>query len=140
LAERVEKAAGPDREIDRDIAVSLGWRVLYDAADPTDRVPYYQPDPERSWVAVPLYTFSIDAAMLLVPEGCAPGVYQRDKAEWASMVFGPDWQVVGDTRAATAAVALTAAALRARAASTPSLNAEIAGMGDPSSLVSSGER
>lgn len=67
LSSRIEAASGPDRELDAEIAKSVGWRVLYDDADPNDREPYYQPVPEQSWTTVLRYTASIDAALTLVP-------------------------------------------------------------------------
>lgn len=101
---RCEAATGPDREIDRAIRDALGL--------PNDYAADWGPRGHDVPAAYP-YTTSLDAAMTLVPTDCAPGVYQRDKAEWAAMVFGPDWQIIGDTRAATAPLALTAASLRA---------------------------
>jgi hypothetical protein len=81
-------------------------------------------------IAAPRYTASLDAAMALVPEGCLWGV----KALWADadaigggMVYrgsvdryvtgeGLHWKDGHLALAATPALALTAAALRARAA------------------------
>ncbi len=89
LAERCEQAAGPDAGLDLAI-----WTTLLDT-------PGFQPlSPWRTD-----YTVSLDAAVTLVPEGCG-------------------WMVMGNaakvgrlpSRAATAALALCAAALRARAA------------------------
>lgn len=71
LISRVEKASGPDREIDGEIAAALnvypdGWRrgVKEAAADAIwfdDRI-------GCNWHA-PAYTASIDAALTLLPEG-----------------------------------------------------------------------
>ena len=110
LAERVEGLNGPDRDTNEQILLAMGWSVV-------DRV-LVDPSGNRVF-SVPDYTASLDAAMSLVPEGCAPGVYRRDSDDWASMIFGPTWQTVADTRAKTAALVLTAAALRARALATP---------------------
>jgi hypothetical protein len=108
------------------------------------------------YLNAPAYTASLDAAITLAPEGWLldqvgenwrTGAWIARVAERASpkLIEAFDaGRVIGREseggEAATPALALTAAALRARAASAPSLNAEIAGMGDPSSLVSSGER
>jgi hypothetical protein len=108
LAERCEQASGPDLDLSHDIARALVGHSGYK----------YQP-----------YTASLDAAMTLVPEG-----WQGDRLSWwagceASCVLiethlvGDEWvreagwlgRVEGE--AATPALALCAAALRARAAS-----------------------
>jgi hypothetical protein len=99
LADRCEQAAGPDYELDLAIWTSL---VILSGFRPsrTD------------------YTASLDAAVTLVPEGhewlrksgqCMT-VYRvpADPKEWARHI---------DARGATPALALCAAALRARAAS-----------------------
>ncbi|WP_066795245.1 hypothetical protein [Sphingomonas soli] len=128
LAERVEAATGSDRELDRDIML---------AAVPCDRAPfrYWMPmnentghgavDIERVYygphcaqaVAVPAYTASIDAAMMLVPEGWFTRLATEDRHShsWRWELRGGFGLNVG-SRAATPALALTAAALRARAA------------------------
>jgi hypothetical protein len=101
LAERCEQAAGPDAGLDLAI-----WTSLLDT--PSFRPPL----PWRTD-----YTASLDAALTLVPEGCewlrktpqCMTVYRvpADLKEWARHI---------DARAATLALALCAAVLRARAA------------------------
>jgi hypothetical protein len=89
LAERCEQAAGPDAGLNLAI-----WTSLLDTPG------FRPPSPWRTD-----YTASVDAAVTLVPEGCG-------------------WMVMGNaakvkrwpSRAATPALALCAAALRARAA------------------------
>jgi hypothetical protein len=107
LAERCEKAAGPDRKLD---------------------VAIYKAIPELL-LEVPAYTASLDAAMQLVPEdfrwwfscgnirptGEPPEVQQAFAKVWQSTTAEHDlWRGDGAT---TPALALCAAALRARAAS-----------------------
>lgn len=120
LADRIERAEGPSRELDAEIALAAGWteRVhgnpsfkVRSCQDPTGK--QYQ----HGLVAwAPRYTASIDAAMTLVPE----------PAEWTLSVVNdepclvtiPAPGTMGDaihTLAATPALALCAAALRARA-------------------------
>lgn len=77
LIERVEKAEGPDRELDREIMLAAGYR--YEERDIGCR--YEDGTVALDWVYVdnktdkwrsthPLeFTASIDAAMTLVPEG-----------------------------------------------------------------------
>jgi hypothetical protein len=75
LAERVEAATGPDRLSDGEI-----WRVVH-------RLTIYDvltPEGEIS-VSVPAITASIDAALLLVPEGQAIPILNEAIAEcWSA--------------------------------------------------------
>lgn len=123
LAERCEKASGPDREAD-----CLAWAVVhhggYEWRDNVLYIPKLQVqvgaiDPgEHSrnfscWFRqIPTYTVSLDAAMTLVPEGRTFSVARRVLGEGA--VADVDFEWVGE--AATPALALTAACLRAIAA------------------------
>jgi hypothetical protein len=108
LAERCEQAAGPDRELDAEIALAAGWERKWNDSDKPHG--WYWRRGDYSWTAEmegipPNYTASLDAAVTLVPEGCG-------------------WMVMGNaakvgrwpSRGATPALALCAAALRARAA------------------------
>ena len=109
LAERCEKATGPSRELDLAVGSSLGVDSYY----------------LKNWTA------SLDAAMTLVPEGwrmaalcerepwfCRLETTDFDSVTWGK---GSDWitdVVAGQettAKAATPALALCAAALRARA-------------------------
>ena len=135
LAERCEKATGPDRELDVTIALAQPDRFFnagpqYDGApdsigtiDPSDgsqSIPGNAHD-----MLVPRYTSSLDAAMTLVPEGCHWSLRKTPLNNYLASVFviapnGSDRPYVPDTfeqvQAATAANALAAAALRAHAA------------------------
>lgn len=79
LIERLEKATGPDRELDCYI-----WAVVNGKGEPVSSVgpPTYEqrrffcnPNPEIDWIGYDLlnvaehYTSSLDAALTLVPEG-----------------------------------------------------------------------
>jgi hypothetical protein len=69
------------------------------------------PNPYRS----PIYTASLDAAMSLVPEGFTWRIMPADdEGHWLSEVWSidNDGESEGHSRAATPALALTAAALR----------------------------
>lgn len=117
LADRCEKATGPDRNIDRAICPIVGIRVV-DEGHPLG-VCYY--DENRHGIPLPQFTRSIDAALTLVPESkntmdvfslelwTGAGIYEPH-------VRASAW-VPGAPRvfAATSALALTAAALKARA-------------------------
>ncbi|MEW6627614.1 MAG: hypothetical protein AB1431_12595 [Pseudomonadota bacterium] len=130
LADAVEGLSGPDREMDAAIFRAIGAplpdefagkkiALTFDEARHaffmdvgSDMVVRYEP---------PAYTASIDAAMTLVPEGIGETplsvMLQRTwegigKVRLLDSLGGQVW----DGNASTPALALTAAALRARAA------------------------
>jgi len=107
LANRVEAATGPDRELDAEIAPVAGFRVV-DEGHPLGMQCY---DSEHRSVRLPAYTRSIDDAMALVPDGCAIEFCITLRTH-AAVFIREEWQM---SNAATPALALTAAALRARA-------------------------
>lgn len=119
LAERVEKAAGPDRELEV---------VIHEAVTtfPARRAGVGWPDENAlvvpafpGWVLLPAYTASLDAAMSLLPEGWGGNVnwpIGRNHGPYEANLGSPQMSpafvtVVGKLPA----VALTAAALRALA-------------------------
>lgn len=137
LAERVEALAGPDREVDAEIAAAIRWcpwgkdHWVNDLsfpfrANPNGRVqPYDQqgPLPGGSWEA-PRYTASIDAAMTLalphwwleIGAPLSPDAYGYSREDQRMPRAG--FQMIGEpysaaSRAATLPLALTAASLRA---------------------------
>lgn len=117
LVERLEAATGPDLELDIDILTTvLGYRDIYGDRRLFDRgnEGYWSQDD------LPSPTGSLDAAMSLVPDMgfCEINWYRGHSAD------GKDdatvWPVYGGDQcfhveAATPALALCAAALRARA-------------------------
>ena len=125
LIERIEAASGPDRELDHEIYEYLGSpvvRMVSATTHGTDLV---------NWA--PFYTASVDAALTLVPEGWRIGKLEQDwrSGGWiAQLCERPterqlqafdDGVTIGwntadtDPDAATPALALCAAALKARA-------------------------
>lgn len=141
LAARVEAATGPDREID----AGVWWRVFGSHADTdADLRPQFEADPakamdrwcgkgwrtELTWAFPARYTASLDAAMTLVPKGWFWMAGNRDRLTPRAYVENGKAAFVGagtrrnperlwfEVTAATSALALTAAALRARAAAT----------------------
>ena len=126
LAERCEAATGPDRELDRIIALNLGWRSVAKG---------WVRDPGgNSKDELPRYTASLDAAITLVPNDHAFRI-DNGPCHWICLgkqkpmgradVHYPKPRYDGDgdswltvsANADTLALALGAAALRARAAS-----------------------
>ena len=112
LIRRIEKAAGPDRELDVEIALAIGWRL--DQSEPRDR--WWEPDRSHYLDEPPEFTASMDAAMTLL------------KDEWIRLAFGaangcvvahldyPNGPMVDlySGVGSSAALALCAAALKAR--------------------------
>jgi hypothetical protein len=122
LAERCEQATGPDRELDCAIAHALGWKQ-YEFADENDYVErgWHKPESRFPVGSLPRWTASLDAALTLVPH---PAWIRMD--EWPSdFCHGPvaSIQPIRDPQVglhvatgSSLALALVAAALRARAA------------------------
>ena len=127
LIERLEKATGPDRELDERIGGAAGVSICWPWTDQDGR---YIPR-----IDVPRYTASLDAALTLVPEGpwmtaiAGPWRYAahhpragqdnwecalttEDVGEWCIGDYGD-----GDTsgKGANAAIAVCIASLKARA-------------------------
>jgi hypothetical protein len=120
LAERCEQAAGPDKELDQDITKLLvpnnarhihrsrrGWSFF--VSDSGKGIEWLENQP---------YTASLDAAIALVPEGW---IYElgRGESETSRALCRMSDELgiwTGWAVAATAALALCAVALRARAA------------------------
>jgi hypothetical protein len=134
LAERCEAATGPDRELDIAICVAIDWR--YDDWEEGERtaremaarhgmawlVSRSVEGYNSTWRHLPRYTASLDAAMTLVPEGHKCGVTQQDREKASEQWWGElrrgywtSYDKAFVARGATAALALCAAALRARA-------------------------
>lgn len=111
LAERLDKATGPDRELDFDIATAIEPGVICLRYNEDDR----KNEPFTHWE----YTFSIDDACALCERifpGCEYGVYyfghrmpRFAKAEVAQ-IGGPHAE---DVKGATPALALCLALIRA---------------------------
>jgi hypothetical protein len=137
LADRCEQATGPDRELDCEIwadanDLKLEWQGNCLVAGIEGVIGWIDPgEHSRNFstnrsatgpAAIPAYTASLDAAMTLVPEGWEVALY------WGMSGFKPEAQLERDElrlknpgfepisgTAETIALALCAAALRARA-------------------------
>ena len=124
LAERVEAATGADRELDALVTYARHSAEMSKLGTPAD---YLRTDAATK---CPRYTASLDAAMSLVPSGqmqvvdLTLGWNADDPKEWPAVSFrwyppgktGNDWHAMIVT-AATPALALTSASLRAIAGS-----------------------
>jgi hypothetical protein len=117
LAERVERANGPDRELDALIAPFQRFRVV-EEGHPLGRCCY---DTGGQLVVLPRYTASIDAAATLVPEGWVIALTVFSDSATVMLIddrINPVRLPDVEGNAATPAAALTAAALRSLALQT----------------------
>jgi hypothetical protein len=110
LAERVEALTGPDREINKALVPLVGLRLV-EEGHPFGLCCY---DANGHGVPLPNFTASLDAAMSLVPEGWVSvrGWDYRNRASRAIFIDDEGVRLFWG-RAATPALAMTAAALRA---------------------------
>lgn len=138
LAERVEAATGADRELDRECHLAADYRLELPSqpARYPDVGRWVRPDGiATGWLDVPSheypphYTASLDSAMALVPEGLRLMLsawddekHLRARGPWQAVLSKPGADASFDLmrgyrceHAATPALALTAAALKARA-------------------------
>jgi hypothetical protein len=120
LADRVEALTGPCRETDELITAALVGAVRQ--VQPFHNSVAHHNAEGTMWVSVnvpsPGVTASLDAAMTLVPEGWSPSVGQNvHHLNWHAFVQTLCTEgepiTMGEAHAATPALALTAAALRA---------------------------
>lgn len=111
LALRCESANGPDRELDAEIGVMAGFRVV-DEGHPLGLQCYTA---RGQSVPLPRYTASLDAAITLVPDGWVWSMNTFPNAA-SAYCMDPASEIVRPLRQfiATAPLALTAAALRAQ--------------------------
>ena len=120
LSERVDAATGPDRELDRDILIAM-----HPGSRAKGRDEAFIPEP--SWEpgsysrCAPVYTTSLDAALMLVPSEAFWRLGHdgdgADPSEFRAQVIVPALGGIdahGIAIAATPALALCAAALKAR--------------------------
>lgn len=120
LAARCEAAEGPDRELDLSIALACG--VAFKQRPKYRRGHYIGSKPvQTGWKPDPLrYTASLDAAMTLVPEGCSVSIEAIVCGDESRCIQADVWSGARPELAmaevwSTPALALCAAALRARA-------------------------
>lgn len=127
LAERIEQATEPSRELDAEIALAVGWTYRLRG----DGHCWFPPNSKYPWeheMDAPPFTASIDAALTLVPEGLEWSVsFIRDRVglpDEAIIYLKPFYEFEADDPEAmvicyghTPSLALCTAALRAASAS-----------------------
>ena len=114
LIERIEALEGPDREVDRLVGRAAGWRHV-----PSGKYDWMKPSGMYCTIGLPPFTASLDAAMTLVPEGWSGLLGFRGTHDYIEERGHAHIQtIVGEkeayAEASTPALALCAAALRAR--------------------------
>ena len=110
LAARVEAASGPDRELDAEVALAIGWTDISGAGF----VGIWE-RPYGGMIKLPAFTASLDAAMMLVPEGLYPTIDFVTNRVWLRTAEGYDApNGVAYGFANTVPNSLAAASLRAR--------------------------
>ena len=114
LAERVEAMRRPDNGIDREIAFAVGWT----RATPAGLKFEYWFDPNGKRADPGDFTGSIDAAMTLVPDGYLAQVWRGIDGEGSATCSQLKQINLPRVFGAIPAMALTSAALRARASDT----------------------
>lgn len=117
LIARIESADGPSRELDAEIARSIGWGcVVRDPEAQNKYVCWRKHYRSGEWIMLPRYTSSIDDALTLVPDGHYMHVYTPygEVSQGYAVVSDRDDGPLFTSIAATPALALAAAALKAR--------------------------
>ena len=132
LAERCEKATGPDRQLDLDIINAItsksGWFWHDDRHETISRNDYGHGAPGNPICSLDPHTSFIDYALELVPEGWQWSVSNRARAPHAGRAYIHNNELINigggmtpnpkyrgaEVTAATPALALCAAGLRAR--------------------------
>lgn len=119
IISKLEKATGPSRYLDAEIAAAVGLDTGMFIWDGQRNFVGVQNN-----ITVPHYTSSIDSALMLVPEGDPWTFWQnqsqpRHHRHWLACVneYGPDQEVRSrgtGTHPTSAAIALCIAALRSR--------------------------
>ncbi len=127
LAALCEGASGPDRELDCLIGVAIGQFFTEPNKGWPDRLDYYRRNADGSVSMpghgfdqmVPAYTASLDAAMTLIPPSYRLGTLVElagPEPRWAAKLFNRGKAGgLPASGAATPALALCVASLRARA-------------------------
>jgi len=96
LIERLEKATGPDRELDAEICRAVGHSVETDRhfAEPL----YATSSARGAWFKVPRYTGDISDAATLLKEGAAVELCWWPGEPARAVVIETAWREFGDRR------------------------------------------
>lgn len=69
LIDALEKAAGPSRELDAEIARADGWIMTLGGWIGQGKIRQIGPDDRDQYAVLPSFTSNVDAALTLVPAG-----------------------------------------------------------------------
>lgn len=115
LAARCEAAEGPDRDLDEQIALAVGWTFHRDPLFDFWREPNRADEHEEP----PAFTASVDCALTLIPDGMwwliGKGRTRPDEPLYGVQILDGERVVAEAETEASAALAICAASLRARA-------------------------
>lgn len=121
LIDKLESVSEGSRELDAEIWSEVHKHLIDDTTYITGTVENYRELTFKRplvwpWTRVPFYTTSIDAALLLVPEGWEMTRLDKDTDDrWSAYFNGTKYKAdYTKGNAATPALAIVAAALRAR--------------------------
>lgn len=112
LITRLEELAGPDREVDAEIANATSWTAVPWEFEGARGVAWYASGPE-AYKECPHFTGSIDAALTLMPATLKNTVLLQTSSP-AKAGFGRDGKKFTYFEGVTAPIALCIAALKAR--------------------------
>lgn len=122
LAERVEKASGPDRELDALICIAIDDRPSWASSGKliSQRLGHVSVHPYGDNWSANIYTSSLDAAKALAPDGMswAAGDLNEDDVAWCCLTDANGIDFCGTAESPT--LATVSASLRARAEMEPS--------------------
>lgn len=125
VIERLEKCVGPDRELDAVIGRACGLTPQIKAIYRRGYYPKQKLRDEEIW---PRFTFSLDAALTLVPEGWRIQLFEHPGKLWSARIIGPGFVTIApfecednplERLASSGAIALILACCKARRHLTP---------------------
>ena len=119
LIPRIEAASGPDRELDGEIFATLGWSPILNPSHAGGLVGRWGRDGLMTGQdGAPLYTKSLDQAVMLVPDDAQWTFDSHYNIARIAKYYEVDSEGplcdISEGESATPALALCAAALRAR--------------------------
>lgn len=122
IIERLQRATGPDRELDARIQCAIqGFKfIAFDDSRGCDSIKYE--GPSNALDLVYDYTGSFDAAWMLIPAGlywhASEGKTRADEPLGAASIIAPvSLETIAEAEHASVVIALCIVALKARAAS-----------------------
>lgn len=117
LIERLEKATGPDRELDEAIWLATTPGATFKLSHVNHpKGPYdirETRDATHRLVVVPEYTASAEEALMLAPEGCRFYRWSQNGKRWSGEIHLPNFSGIYKVSGCSLAIAFCVAALKA---------------------------